>query len=248
MSNQPIQGSAVSRALDRAIEHLIAVARTDPAEVVADARARGLPIKGTTVEEQVASLRECDVSQLDKLAAGYITANANAAAVQGFVANLGGVLVLPVAAPADTIGTLAWIVRATSGVMTAYGFETETSQGRMQLRVGLLAAAGVTSLATEGGRIGVRQLATQILGGQRSDRLVGAVTRAIAKRFGLRLARGRFTKAVPLVGGAVGAGLNLALVRGTAGRARAHYRGLLLDWQRNSGVAADGGVIVLPPA
>jgi hypothetical protein len=152
-----VAGATSARGLERALEHLVATARVDPRKVLAEAHQRGLPIAGRDVYEQVASLRRLPPERLDPLAAGYVRANSLVACAQGFVTGLGGLASLPVALSADTVGALYWIVRATSGVMNAYGFETDSDAGAAQLRVGLLVALGVNSVAVEGTRVVVQQ-------------------------------------------------------------------------------------------
>jgi hypothetical protein len=242
----PRRTLALPRALERLLDELVVVARVDPAAVFAEARKRGIPVSGDDTVAQIASLRRCHPTVLDPLAASYVSGSALGAGVQGFVTNLGGAITLPIAIPADTVGTLAWIVRATSGVMNAYGFDTETEQGAAQLRLGLLVAAGVNSLTLDGGgRVVVRELSRQLLRGAPGNPIGVAVARRLAERFGTRAAARRLSRAVPLVGGVVGAGLNVTMVRVMANRTRAHYRQLLVDWQANQGRYGDGLDVVI---
>lgn len=201
-----------SRIVGRVLDELIERARLRPETIVDEARKHGLPVTGTQPHEQLASLRLCDPATLDPLAASFISGHLLAAGVQGFVTNVGGALTLPVAMSADVVGTLALLVRTTSGVMGSYGFESETQDGAAQLRVGLLIAAGVNRLTVGG---------TDLL------------ARRLVQRLGLRFRPRRLARAVPLVGGAIGAGVNMGIVRTMGRRAQGHYRALLVEWQAN---------------
>jgi hypothetical protein len=246
-----IAGTSSARGVERVLEQLVGSARTDPRRVVAEASQRGLPVAGRDVYEQVFSLRRLPPQALDPLAASYVRANSLVAGAQGFVTSLGGIAALPVSLSADTIGALYWIVRATSGVMNAYGFETETEEGAAQLRVGLLVALGVNSVAVEGTRVFVQHLSQQLLSTPYSQQLLVAGGRQIAGRLVSGGVRSRAARAVPLVGGAIGGAVNLGMVRAIGGRTRQHYRDLLVQWQHHRGevaVPAVGAIAAGPAA
>jgi hypothetical protein len=226
---------SVTRSLNQMLDEIIDRSRVPPEHIVAEATKRGLPMAGTKVSDQLASLRFCASAQLDPLAGQYITSSALAAGVQGFVANLGGAATLALSLPADTIATLAATVRATSGVMGSYGFETETEAGAAQLRVGLLVAGGVSMVTVEGTQVLVARLSQQLLERAAAKRLQAALTGQISRRLTAGFFWGRLPRAVPLAGGVIGGSVNAGLVRVMGGRARAHYRGLLIQWQRNQG-------------
>lgn len=226
----------VTRAIARMLDEVIDRARVPPEQVVAEAVNHGLPVSGRSAREQLASLRWCAPTALDPLARQYVMSSALTAGAQGFVANLGGVATLPLSVSADTIGTLATVVRATSGVMGAYGFETETEQGAAQLRVGLLAAAGVSRVTIEGTQILVVRLSRQIIQRTTVARLNAALNGQLSKRIAAGIVRDRLPRAVPVLGGVIGAGVNAGMVHAMGARARVHYRGLLVEWQRNRGV------------
>lgn len=231
----PLPGS-VTRAVVRMLDEVIERARVSPEQVVAEAAKRGLPMSGTAVRDRLSSLRFCAPLMLDPLARQYVASSSMAAGLQGFVANLGGVTTMPLSVSADTVGTLAAVVRATSGVMGSYGFETETEEGAAHLRVGLLAAAGVSMVTVEGTQILVAHLSRQMLRRAAAERLQAALTGQISRRIMAGAVWQRLPRAVPVVGGAIGASVNAGIVRAMGGRARAHYRALLVEWQRNRGI------------
>lgn len=227
---------SVSRAIAHMLDEVIERAWVPPEHVVAEAEKRGLPTSGTMVGDQLVSLRFCAPGQLDPLARQYITSSALAAGAQGFVTNLGGAATLALSLPADTVATLAAAVRATSGVMGAYGFETGTEAGATELRVGLLTAMGVSMVTVEGTQMLVTRLSQQLLERAAAERLKAVLTGQISRRFAAELFWGRLPRALPVVGGVIGGGVNAGLVRAMGGRARAHYRNLLIQWQRNRGI------------
>jgi hypothetical protein len=219
------------------LEEIIERARVPPEHIVAEAEKRGLPMSGTKVRDRLEGLRFCAPAQLDPLARQYITSSALAAGVEGFVANLGGAVTTALALPADTAATLAASVRAASGVMGAYGFETETEVGAAQLRVGLLAAAGVSIVTVDGTKVLLTQLSRQALERAAAERLEAALTGQISRRLAAGFFWERLPRVLPVVGGVIGGGVNAGLVQTMGSRARAHYRGLLVQWQRNRGIS-----------
>lgn len=228
-----IAGAGSARGMERLLEQLIGSARVDSRKVVAEAAERGLPVRGNDVYEQVYSLRFMPPEALDPLATSYVRSNSLVAGAQGFVTSIGGIATLPVALSADTVGALYWIVRATSGVMNAYGYETESEEGAAGLRVGLLIAMGVNSVAVEGTRVFVEQVSRQLLTTPASQQLLVAGGRQLTRRLASSGVRTKAARAVPLVGGAIGGAINLGMVRAIGHRTQRHYRQLLVEWQAN---------------
>lgn len=228
-------GAAASpRGFERVLEHFIAAATIDPERVVTEALRRGVPVTGDDVTARVTSLRRQPVHVLDPVASAFVRANCIVAGAQGFVTGLGGLGTLPIALSADTVGALYWVVRATSGVMNAYGFETASDEGVARLRVGLLLAMGIDTVDVAGRRVRLERVGRQVLSTPYSQQLLAAGGRRLARRMGTGALRGRAARAVPLVGGAVGGAINVGLVRGVGRRAQLHYRGLLVEWQEHA--------------
>ncbi len=228
---------SITHAVIRMLDEVIERARVPPEHVIAEASKRGLSMSGPAVRDRLSSLRFCAPLMLDPLARQYVTSGCLAAGMQGFVAGLGGGrATLPLAISADALGTLAGVVRATSGVMGAYGFETETEEGLAHLRVGLLAAAGVSMATTEGTRVLGSYLSRQLLQRAAAERLEAALTGKLSRHLAAGAFWERLPRAVPVVGGTIGAGVNAGIVALMGARARAHYRGLLIEWQRNRGI------------
>lgn len=223
------QSSSIARWVENSLDKLIETVGVDPASVLDEARHRGLPVSGDTLSAQLQSLQEQPIKRLDRLARSYIRSNAQIAAAQGFVTGLGGFITLPVTVPADTVGFLVWLIRASSGAMYSYGFESETEEGAVQLRLGLLASTGVSQVTVAGSNVLVSSLAKQVMTRPYRDAVVRATIRAIAKKVGVTLTHRHFAKAVPLLGGVINGSVNGGLVYGFGRRAQSHYRELLLD-------------------
>jgi hypothetical protein len=228
--------SSVTRALAQMLDEVIEQARVPPEHVVAEAAKRGLPMAGTSVRDRLESLRFCAPATLDPLAHQYVASSVLAAGVQGFVANLSGAAAPSLSISADTLGTLAAIVRATSGVMGSYGFESETEEGAAHLRIGLLAAAGVSIVTVEGTQVLVSRLSRQLFQRAAAERRNTALTGQISRRILAGALGQRLPRAMPVVASAIGAGVSAGLVRAVGGRARTYYRALLVEWQRNRGI------------
>jgi hypothetical protein len=243
------EAGALEQALDRVIDSAV----IDPAQVVSTARRLGLPMHGEHVLEQLASLRGLHADQLDQLAQTIVRSYSRIAGVQGFVTNLGGLVTLPVALPADAVATVTWVVRATSGVMASFGFDPTSEEGRADLRIGLLVAFGVNKITVAGSSVLVTQLTRRVMTAPYRDQLAGAVVRRIAQRLGMRLTRRNAARVVPIIGGVIGGGVNVAMVRAMGARTRRHYRGLLEEWQQMGRVTvvdiarADAPALPPPP-
>ena len=128
------------------------------------------------------------------------------AGAAGFVTNLGGVLTLPVALPANFLGTAAVQMRLIAKIASARGYDLQSDEVKAFVFACLLGNAAVDALKDAGVRIGVR-LAPMVL-----QRLNQTVLSRLLVRFGA-LGAVNLTKVVPLLGGVVGGGLDAASTR-----------------------------------
>jgi hypothetical protein len=221
--------SSITHWIENSLDKLIETVGVNPEDVLAEVSKRRIPVLGTTTQERLTSLQEGDIRRLDKLARSYIRSNAQIAGAQGFVTGLGGMITMPVTVPADTVGFLVWLIRATTGTMYAYGFEGESEEGKVQLRLGLLASTGVSQLTVSGSNVLVTQLAKQVMTRPYREAVVQATVKALAARVGIQLGHKHFAKAVPVVGGVINGSVNGSLVYAFGRRAQAHYRSLLVE-------------------
>lgn len=230
MAAEPRSDGAPASAL---VERAIARARLSSDAIAAAARRKGLPADGDTAVAAVRSLRCLPPTDLDPLAASLTRPQSLAAAAQGFATSVGGLATLPLRLSTDAAFALWFAVRATSGAMGAYGFPPETAEGEALLRAGLLAATGAASGRADPLGLAARHVTVDPQGA----RLLASSARLLVRRLATATGRGQLGRAAPVIGGAVGAGVNASAVHLVARRARRHYRGLLEEWQR----AVDAG-------
>ena len=132
------------------------------------------------------------------------------AGAAGFVTNLGGVLTLPVALPANFVGTAAVQMRLIAKIASARGYDLQSEEVKAFVFACLLGNAAVDALKDAGLRIGVRigmRLAPMVL-----QRLNQTVLSRLVARLGAAGAV-NITKVVPLLGGVIGGGLDAASTR-----------------------------------
>lgn len=143
-------------------------------------------------------------------------------AAGGFVTGLGGFVTLPVALPANVVGFYLVAARMVAAIAHLHGHDLQAPQIRTALLVTLvggdaddiLAKAGVVAPGGRVARLALQRLPAPAL---------MMVNKGIAFRLVSRLvSRGvaRLGRAVPFVGGAVGAGLDAYLLRRIATAAK----------------------------
>ena len=128
------------------------------------------------------------------------------AGAAGFVTNLGGVLTLPVALPANFLGTAAVQMRLIAKIASARGYDLQSEEVKAFVFACLLGNAAVDALKDAGVQIGMR-LAPIVL-----QRLNQTVLSRLLARLGTAGAV-NMTKVVPLLGGVIGGGLDAASTR-----------------------------------
>ena len=128
----------------------------------------------------------------------------------GFVSGLGGLITMPVAIPADMTAFYANAARMSAAVAYIRGYDLTTDEVRSGILLSLLGASAGATLGKVGADIGNKLVLGQL------KRLPGAVLIKINKAVGFRLitkagTKGaiNLTRAVPIVGGGVGAGFNV---------------------------------------
>ncbi len=144
------------------------------------------------------------------------------AAVSGFVTGLGGLLVLPVTIPASVGGLYLVATRMSAAIAHLRGYNIDTEEVRSAILVSLLGSAGASALKRTGIEIGKKSTAAAF------KKVPGRVLIEINKKVGFRLVtkagqKGviNLAKAVPLVGGPIGAtvdGLSCNAIAGYAMR------------------------------
>jgi hypothetical protein len=168
--------------------------------------------------ESVAAARSAELGKLDRLAWSITHENRLLAALEGFGCGLGGATLVLLDLPALITVNL----NAIAAMATVYGFEAESPDETE--RALLLLAGGHEAFARDVeapsvGRITVRRIPQGALGGRAALAL-----RAVAVRLGGRLAKAKLLQLIPVLGGAVGAGLNFHFTLETTRAARMLYR------------------------
>jgi hypothetical protein len=153
-----------------------------------------------------------------------VSAHTKLAAAGGFVTGVGGFVTLPVALPANVAGFYAIATRMVAAVAHLRGYETGKEEVRTAVLV-VLTGTDPDTLLTKAGMspVGrVSRLATR--------NLPAPALMVLNKGIGFRLlsqlgGRGlaRLGRAVPLAGGAIGAGLDAWLLRRIATAARDEF-------------------------
>lgn len=144
---------------------------------------------------------------------------------QGFVTNLGGLVTLPVALPANVGAGYLVQTHLVASIAAVHGHELDSEEVRAAIMVCLLGNAGAEVLKQAGVRVGTR-LTVELV-----QRIPAALIRDINKRVGFTLlakyggTRAGITlaKGVPLVGGLVGGGIDAAATKAVGEFARRFF-------------------------
>jgi len=149
------------------------------------------------------------------------------AAASGFVTSLGGFVTLPIALPTNVLGFYLVATRMVAGIASIRGYDLRQPEVRSAVLLALVGADSDDLLKKLPplpgvGTGGLANLAVQ--------RLPGPALMAVNKGIGFRLlgqvgkkSLTRFGKAVPLLGGVVGAGVDTFLLKRIADYARQEF-------------------------
>ena len=108
----------------------------------------------------------------------------------------------------------------------SYGFEHRTETADSQLKLAMLAGAGVSRLTVQGTEVLVTQLAKKVMTTPYHSAPMQAAVKALAAKVGINLTHKSFAKAVPLVGGAVNGSVQGGLVNVGGRRIVGYYKEL----------------------
>ncbi len=173
---------------------------------------------------QIADVALAEHPDTERAVDAVVGTHLRMATAGGFVTGLGGIVTLPVALPANILEFYVLATRMVAGVATARGYDTRKPEVRSAVLLTLVGADS-DDLLRKAGVTSTGRLAN--LAGQR---LPAPAMMVINKGVGFRLvsqvgqkALARFGKAVPLLGGVVGAGLDRYLMGGIADHARREF-------------------------
>jgi EcsC protein family len=146
------------------------------------------------------------------------------AAAGGFVTGIGGLLTLPVALPVNVAEFYLLATRMVASIACLRGYDLRQPEVRSAILLTLVGADSDDLLKKAGLSTSGR------LSGLAAERLPGPALMMVNKGVGFRLlsqigrkSLPRFGKAVPLVGGAIGAGVDVYLLRRVADHARHEF-------------------------
>lgn len=160
----------------------------------------------------------------ERAVADVVAAHRKLAATSGFLTSVGGLITLPVAIPANVVGFYTLATRMTAAIAAIRGYDIN----RPELRSAVL----LTLIGTDAGDVMAKAGVTTTggLAGMATRKLPPAALMMVNKAVGFRLVSrmggrvlARAGKAVPLVGGAVGAGLDVVLLNRIARQAREQF-------------------------
>lgn len=146
-------------------------------------------------------------------------------AASGFVTGLGGFITMPVAIPANVLGFYVLATRLSASVARVRGYDLGQEQIRTAVLLSLVGADAQDLLAKAGMVVPSGRMTHMA-----AQRLPGPALMVVNKAVGFRILAtagkssfARFGKAVPVVGGAVGAGLDTWLLKQIADHVRAEF-------------------------
>jgi EcsC protein family len=146
------------------------------------------------------------------------------AAAGGFVTGIGGLVTLPVALPVNVAEFYLLATRMVAAIACLRGYDLRQPEVRSAILLALVGADADDLLKRAGLSPSGR------LAGLAAERLPGPALMMVNKGVGFRLisqigrkSLPRFGKAVPIVGGAVGAGIDVLLLRRIADHARHEF-------------------------
>lgn len=173
---------------------------------------------------QVASNHAAAETDREKAVEAVVSDHLKLAAAGGFVTGLGGFVTMPVALPANVAGFYVIATRMAAAVATLRGYDVSSDEVRSAVLLSLVGADSGDLLRKAG------YGSTGRLANLAAQRLPGPVLMAVNKGVGFRLLTqagkktfSRLGRGVPLVGAAVGAGLDVYLLRQIAEHVRAEF-------------------------
>ncbi len=186
-----------------------------------------LGIDGRGPFESAQTIADCALSDHgdpERAIDAVIRSHIKFAAAGGFVTGLGGFFTLPLALPANVVEFYTVATRTVAAVASLRGYELHQQEVRSAILLTLIGADADDLLK----RVGVMK--TGRLASLVNQRLPAPAVLALNKGIGFRLvgkvgktALSRFGKGVPVVGGLVGAGLDVYLLRKIADHARREF-------------------------
>ena len=177
--------------------------------------------------QRIADLAMAEHSEAERAIDAMVRSHLKLAAAGGFVTSLGGFVTLPIALPANVLGFYLVATRMVAAMAATRGYDLRRPEVRSAVLLALVGADADDLLRKLPPLSGV---STGRLANLAVQRLPGPALMAVNKGVGFRLlsqvgkkSLTRFGKAVPLVGGVVGAGVDTFLLKRIADHARREF-------------------------
>jgi hypothetical protein len=165
-----------------------------------------------------------DLEERERTIDGLISSHRRLVAVGGFVTGFGGLVSMVVTIPADIGSFFIASGRMTAATAHLRGYDVNDDAVRSMVLVSLLGASGPALLSDAGVRIGTTG-AVAALRNLPADRLA-----EINQKVGYRLVTSfgekgviNLVKVIPVIGGGIGAGVNVASINIIARHAKANF-------------------------
>jgi len=174
--------------------------------------------------QRVADVAVAEHGEAEPAIDAMIRSHLRIGAASGFVTSMGGFVAMPIALPANVVGFYLVATRMVAGIATIRGHDIAHPEVRSAVLLALVGADADDLLRKASGAGAGRMvnLAAQRLPGP----ALMAVRKGVAFRLLCRIGRKslpRLGKAVPVAGGAVGAGLDTYLLKRIADHARTEF-------------------------
>ena len=157
------------------------------------------------------------------------------AGAAGAVANLGGLLTLPVALPASMASSLLIQLRMVAAIAVLRGYDPADERVKAASFLCLAGSTGGSAVGEVGMNAGARLL------GHASKAAISRVKQMVGARLATRGATAGAAKLVPLVGGLVGGGIDAMVTRAVGAVAKQYFPPLAKPG--DSGTVIDGDTI-----
>lgn len=174
--------------------------------------------------QKVADVARAEHPGAERAIGAMVRSHLRLAAAGGFVTSLGGFVTMPIALPANVLGFYLVATRLVAGIAATRGYDLGKPEVRSAVLLALV-GADADDLLKKAGYVSTGRLANLAV-----QRLPGPALMAVNKAVGFRLlsqigkkSLTRFGKAVPLVGGVVGAGVDSFLLKQIADHARQEF-------------------------
>ena len=159
------------------------------------------------------------------------------AGAAGAVANLGGLITLPVALPASMASALLIQLRMVAAIAILRGYDPQDERVKAASFLSLAGSTGGQAVGGAGLAVGSRLLS------HASGAVAARIRQAVGTRLAARAGTAGMAKMVPLIGGLVGGGIDAAVTRGVGAVAKQYFPPLASRGKADTGPVIDGEAV-----